>query len=122
MYSERGRAAFVWTKLLHVIDARDPDLAAMEFLDERTPSSLLAQDAWLACVQVGEMFRLLEGDGLPAALAKKVWTRKIELERGALGILYDGVDGKLAVAPTSLPGSFRRFAEWCDKVRWGALR
>jgi hypothetical protein len=42
-YSERGRAAFVWTKLLHVVDARDPDRAAMEFLDERSPSSLLAQ-------------------------------------------------------------------------------
>jgi hypothetical protein len=123
VYSERGRAAFVWTKLLHVVDARNPDRAAMEFLDERTPSSRLAQDAWLACAQVIEMFRLLDGgDGLPGELYKKVWMRKLELERGALGMLYDSVDGKLVVAPTSLPGSFRRFAEWCDKVGWGSTQ
>mgnify|MGYP004207050105 CR=1 FL=1 len=124
VYSERGRAAFMWTKLLHVVDARNPDRAAMEFLDERTPSSLLAQDAWLACAQVIEMFRLLDAFSTlqERALYKKVWMRKLELERGALGMLYDSVDGKLVVAPTSLPGSFRRFAEWCDKVGWGSMR
>ena len=115
----------MWTKLLHVVDARTPDRAALEFLVFSTsappaPSSLLAQDAWLACAQVAEMFR--HDDGLPGALYKKVWMRKLELERGDLGMLYDSVDGKLVVAPTSLPGSFRRFAEWCDKVGWGSMQ
>ena len=124
-----------------------------------TPCPL--QDAWLACAQVAEMFRLLDGDGLPGALYTKVWMRKLELERGALGMLYGpgppgclsalsvflyksvfygafvwarralnsrkrrfparakSMDGKLVVAPTSLPGSFPRFAEWCHKVGWG---
>lgn len=120
VYSKRGRVAFLWTKLLHVVDVRDPDTTAV-FLDECSDSSRLAQDAWLACVQFVEMFRHMPDCDKPLALVKKVWLRKMELERGALGMLYDSVEGKVVVAPQSLPGTFRRFAEWCDTVGWGVM-
>ena len=51
--------------------------------------------------------------------------RKLELEGGALGILYDAPPGRYGglpiIAPTSLPGTFRRFAEWCEKAEWGTV-
>jgi hypothetical protein len=117
VYTERGRPAFVWTRLLHVVNPDNPGPGAA-FLDEDSDSSRLAQDAWLACVQVFEMFRGRDAERW-STLGKKVFMRKMELERGALGLLYDTVEGKVVVAPTGLPGSFRCFAEWCHEVQWG---
>jgi hypothetical protein len=74
------------------------------------------------------------GGVLPAPLFTKLWHRKLELERGALGMLFDvgeagGAGGvasecqdDICVVLTSLPGTFRRFAEWCDKVQWAGVR
>jgi hypothetical protein len=82
-YGERGRSGFLRTKLLQVVDTRQPTAldslgvaassSAEQFLDESSPMAKLAQDAWLACVQVMEMYKLL-GDEctLPLALHKKV--------------------------------------------------